>query len=119
MPFTFKSFDAVGLFSPVGVERLNGSVFVFDVPKSKVTMQWSTAGDASHALIHLELSLDGVNFFDTGNNVGLSGVVTFDQHIIVAARASISSFTGGPGDAALTAIIGVEPTETAISITQS
>lgn len=118
MSFTFKSLDATPHFEPVGVERVVGSVFTFDVPKTKVTMQWFTGGNASTAHLSLQLSLDGVNFFDTGNNVGLSGVVTIDQHIVVAARASLQELGGGD-DATLTAIIGVEPTETGINITQS
>lgn len=118
MPFTFKSFDATPRFEPVGTERVDGSVFTFDVPKTKVTMQWFTGGSASVAHLSLQLSLDGVNFFDTGNNVGLSGVITIDEHRVVAARASLQLLSGG-GDATLTAVIAVEPTETAISITQS
>ncbi|SRR6266704_5754025 len=118
MSFTFKSFDAVGPFSPVGSEKLNGSGFSFDVPKSKITMQWSTIGTVTHVGISLEVSLDGVNFFNVSSNSGSSGIVTFDQHIAVAARASISSFTGD-ADATLTAVIGIEPTETGINITQS
>lgn len=108
MSFTFFSLnnvDATGVL---------GDIFTFDRPKSKVTMQ--CIGGGVNLVAWLQLSLDGVNFFDTAEALVASPVVTSDEHIGIAARARLQNLAPGT---TVTAIIGVLPTETAINITQS
>ena len=80
-----------------------GSTFAFDLPKSKVTMQWSGAGAAGN--IWLQLSLDGVNFFDVVQGTGDGGLMTANTHIAVAARGRVANLSGG---ASIDAVIAVE-----------
>lgn len=102
MSFTIKTFDAVGS-DQIGN---SGSIFTFNLPKSKVTLQWFGGGASGN--IWLQLSLDGTNFVDVLQGTGNSGFVTSDDHIAVAARARLANMTVGD---TLTAIIGIEPTE--------
>jgi hypothetical protein len=88
-------------------------------PYRKVTMQWFTTDSGTSTHIDLQLSLDGVNFFDVVQGVGPSGVITSDGQIAVAARARLQNLTPGGPNPTITAIIGVEPTVTGLSITQS
>jgi hypothetical protein len=102
MSFTFTSLNAVGS-DQIGNA---GSVFTFDLPKSKVTMQVFGGGGSTN--VWLQLSLDGVNFVDVQQALAGSPIVTSDGHIAIAARARLANMTAGD---ALTAIIAVEPTE--------
>lgn len=108
MSFTFVSLNNVD------TNGMLGDVFTFDRPKSKVTMH--CIGGGASLNVWLQLSLDGVNFFDAAEALAGSPVVTSDDHIGIAARARVSNLSAGTN---ITAIIGVEPTETGINITQS
>jgi hypothetical protein len=67
--------------------------------------------------VWLQLSLDGVNFVDiveaTGS--GVNSIVTSDGPIALAARARLASV----GFGSATAIIAIEPTVTAVDVSQS
>lgn len=92
-----------------------GAVLSFDVPKSKVTMQ--CFGGGASMVVWLQLSLDGVNFSDVAEvTASTPPFATSDQYVAVAARARLANMTAGN---AVTAIIGVEPTQTGVTITQS
>lgn len=116
MTFALKVFDAVG----PDAAGTTSEIFTFDTPKSKISLQWVTTNELNSVAIWLQLSLDGVNFADVVEGTAISGFVTSDDHVAVAARARLQAFpNNGPTTPTLTAFIGVEPTETAVSISQS
>lgn len=71
-----------------------GTALLFDTPKTKVSMQVHSTGSPTSFNVNLEVSLDAVNFVSLASR-GQDGIQTDENNVFVAARANLTSMSGG------------------------